>query len=1176
MHDQRSNANRMVRLFHSPSWLWLIAFIGVMLTLTSAQQARRDAESKAMQRLAFGADQITLRVEERLAAYALILQGASALLDASETVDRGEWRTFVKSLQASSLLDNTEGLGFARHLPADALDAHRGTMHTEGLADYAITPAGEREAYGPVHYIEPFSGRNRHALGYDMFAEPTRRAAMERARDTGRASLSGRVELVTEVGEPQPATLMYLPVYHRGMPRTSIAERRDALLGWVYMPYRMYDLMNGILGDHDWSDGQPMTLSLHESEDDARGALLYTSDPEPAPASPFRQVRHIDIAGQTWLLTFSHRAPGAAVDLTAAGWRLAGGLALTFLLCALLASLRGTRARALSMSRALTRTIRQREAQLEKAVARLRTIAARIPGVVYEYRLMPGGRSCFPYASDGMRHVYGVSPEQVQDDASAVFAAIHPDDRDAVMVSIARSGETQTPWRQEYRVRLPGGRVQWVFGDALPHAEADGAISWYGVITDITERKQTEAALHAAHLETRRFREALDHVASYIYMKDQNCRYTYANCTTLALLNCDADTLVGSVDDRFFDADTTARLHALDRRVLAGEQTTEEVVTRDADGNRHVYLEIKTPIRDDETIVGLLGISSDITLIKEHERQLEYLAHYDALTGLPNRVLLADRLGQAMAHEQRLGRRLAVAYLDLDGFKAINDRFGHSAGDHLLVTLAKRLREVMREGDTLSRLGGDEFVAVLIDLTDTQLAMPLLLRLLETTAQPVWYEGQCLKVSASIGVTFYPQAEGVEADQLLRQADQAMYQAKLAGKGRYHLFDPEHDRSVRSHHESLERLQQALEKEEFTLHYQPKVNMRSGEVIGVEALVRWSHPEHGLLAPSQFLPIIEEHALAETLGEWVIRHALAQVAAWRRMGLDLPVSVNMAARHLRQRELPTRLAELLAEQPGLPASRLELEILETSALGDLALISELLEACRRLGVRVSLDDFGTGYSSLTYLKRLPAGTVKIDQSFVRDILDAPEDLKILTGVLGLAGAFERRVIAEGVETLAHGQLLVRLGCELGQGYGIARPMLAESIPEWCAEWRPPIQWTNQVTLPTNWLPLLSAGIEHRAWYQQLHHDLDNETQPTSTPLADPSCHFCDWLARDHGQEYPDLGHLAMLHREAHRLVAILATPDINRDADRDISEYRRLLDNACVTLLAEIERLLTR
>nr|WP_269816231.1 EAL domain-containing protein [Halomonas sp. G15] len=278
----------------------------------------------------------------------------------------------------------------------------------------------------------------------------------------------------------------------------------------------------------------------------------------------------------------------------------------------------------------------------------------------------------------------------------------------------------------------------------------------------------------------------------------------------------------------------------------------------------------------------------------------------------------------------------------------------------------------------------------------------------------------------------------------------------------------------------------------------------------------------------------------------------------------------MAARQLRQRELPARLAELLAEQPTLPSGSLELEILETSALGDLALISELLEACRRLGVQVSLDDFGTGYSSLTYLKRLPAGTVKIDQSFVRDILGAPEDIKILAGVLGLANAFERQVIAEGVETLDHGQLLLRLGCELGQGYGIARPMPADAIADWCQEWQPPTSWAQQAPLAPGQLPLLVAGVEHRAWCRHLHHLLEADASPLPTPLADSHCHFCDWLALDH-DDLPDLDHLAALHREAHALVAAL----LERGVDGDTTEQHRTLDEACAILLAEIERLLT-
>jgi diguanylate cyclase (GGDEF)-like protein len=453
-----------------------------------------------------------------------------------------------------------------------------------------------------------------------------------------------------------------------------------------------------------------------------------------------------------------------------------------------------------------------------------------------------------------------------------------------------------------------------------------------------------------------------------------------------------------------------------------------------------------------------VALFSDITSIKAHQSQLEHIAHFDALTNLPNRVLLSDRLQQAMAQEQRRQQQLAVVYLDLDGFKAINDRHGHQTGDRVLITLAQRMKDALREGDTMARIGGDEFVAVLIDLQNTQASEPLLQRLLAAAAEPVLVGELSLQVSASLGVTFYPQAHEIDADQLLRQADQAMYQAKLAGKNRYHVFDAAQDISLRSHHENVERIRLALERGEFMLHYQPKVNMHSGVVIGAEALIRWRHPEKGLLAPAMFLPAIEDHPLAVEVGEWVIDTALTQIESWHAAALDLPVSVNICARQLQQANFVERLQTILARHPQVNPNSLELEVLETSALADMAQVSHVIEDCAKMGVSFALDDFGTGYSSLTYLKRLRVALLKIDQSFVRDMLDDPDDLAILKGVIGLAAAFKREVIAEGVETIAHGTALLQLGCELAQGYGIARPMPPEQMPEWVAEWQPDVAW----------------------------------------------------------------------------------------------------------------------
>ena len=455
-----------------------------------------------------------------------------------------------------------------------------------------------------------------------------------------------------------------------------------------------------------------------------------------------------------------------------------------------------------------------------------------------------------------------------------------------------------------------------------------------------------------------------------------------------------------------------------------------------------------------------VSLFTDITPMMEHNKQLEQIAHFDALTELPNRVLLADRLQQAMTQALRRGQQVGVAYLDLDGFKNVNDRYGHDMGDQLLIHLAAAMKATLRDGDTLARLGGDEFVAVLIDLDGVDSCKPLLTRLLTAAASPVTVNQCVLQVSVSIGVTFYPQATEVVADQLLRQADQAMYHAKLAGKNRFHIFDTAQDSSLRVHHESLERIRLALEQGEFVLHYQPKVNMRSGEVIGAEALIRWQHPEKGLLAPATFLPIIEDHTLAVEVGEWVIDTALTQIDTWHSTGLNMPVSVNIGARQLQQGDFVARLQAILAKHPQVNPSNLELEVLETSALADMEQVSQVIEDCARIGVNFALDDFGTGYSSLTYLKRLHVALLKIDQSFVRDMLDNPDDLAILEGVIGLAAAFKRKVIAEGVETVAHGTILLQMGCELAQGYGIARPMPADMLPAWAANWRPDPAWSE--------------------------------------------------------------------------------------------------------------------
>ena len=377
----------------------------------------------------------------------------------------------------------------------------------------------------------------------------------------------------------------------------------------------------------------------------------------------------------------------------------------------------------------------------------------------------------------------------------------------------------------------------------------------------------------------------------------------------------------------------------------------------------------------------------------------------------------------------------------------------------MLIALSVRMKEALREGDSLARIGGDEFVSVLADLTRVEDCEPVLERLLLAASEPVTIDDVVFNISASIGVTLYPQ-DNVEGDLLMRHADQAMYVAKESGKNRYHLFDTVQDDAVKIQRESLDAIRNALDHHQFVLYYQPKVNMRTGKVMGVEALIRWQHPERGLLNPIEFLPVIENSPMSIEIGDWVVDTALTQISQWQSAGLNLPIgiSVNIAAVQLQQPDFTDKLKVLLAAHPDVEPRKLELEVLETSALEDVHHVSIIMTACMSLGVKFALDDFGTGYSSLTYLRRLPASLIKIDQSFVRDMLVDSDDLAIVEGVISLARSFKRDVIAEGVETIEHGTKLLQLGCELAQGYGIAKPMPAKDIPVWVSEWTPDTDW----------------------------------------------------------------------------------------------------------------------
>jgi diguanylate cyclase (GGDEF)-like protein/PAS domain S-box-containing protein len=455
-----------------------------------------------------------------------------------------------------------------------------------------------------------------------------------------------------------------------------------------------------------------------------------------------------------------------------------------------------------------------------------------------------------------------------------------------------------------------------------------------------------------------------------------------------------------------------------------------------------------------------VGIFTDITEHKQQQEQIERLAYYDALTRLPNRVLLADRMQQALARADRMNRIVAVCYLDLDGFKPINDRYGHKAGDGVLTEISKRLQEFIRIEDTVARLGGDEFVLLLTDLTSEEGSEPILARVLEIVTRPCeLHNGVNVSVSASIGVTFYPNDHN-DSDVLLRHADQAMYQAKQLGRNRMHPFDPKYDQQTRKLRELKTKVLAGLAQGDFVLYWQPKVDLVHGHVVGAEALLRWKQADASIMLPGTFLPQLENDDLIIEIGDYVVKQAVATLSRWHELGLDLSASVNVAARQMLSPIFMFKLRDELEGRPDI-GRRLELEILETAALEDLDKVKRLINECKALGVSTALDDFGTGYSSMTYFRRLPVDTVKIDQSFVRDMLDNADDLAIVQGILGLTKAFAKTSVAEGVELTEQLSVLQSMGCDIAQGYAIGYPMPEQEFLRWLEEYKPDMAWAQR-------------------------------------------------------------------------------------------------------------------
>ncbi|MBS0329606.1 MAG: EAL domain-containing protein [Proteobacteria bacterium] len=672
----------------------------------------------------------------------------------------------------------------------------------------------------------------------------------------------------------------------------------------------------------------------------------------------------------------------------------------------------------------------------------LTTITDNLVGMIYRCRI--DAIWTMEYVSEGCHKLTGYRPDELVFNNRVSYDQMTlPEDREHVSRTIRAALAANEAFDVEYRIRRADGKVRWVLERGVGLVDPHGHLAWIeGFIQDISERMAANEALHEA---VRRYRSIFEHATEGIFQTTPEGRYLNANPALAHIYgHASPDELVAHLHDIQRQLYVLPERRAEFVRLMQAHgvvRNFESQVYR-RDGHIIWISENARAVRDaDGSVQFFEGTVVDITERKQHEAVLEHQASHDSLTGLPNRSLLRDRIEQAIVKAQRDHHLVAVVFVDLDHFKLINDSLGHHVGDRLLLEVADRLMACVRGHDSVARQGGDEFVLVLTELHEDNEILAIVSRLLEIISQPWMDEGQEYGLSCSVGISCYPQ-DGSDPDALLRCADAAMYKAKESGRSTYHFYTPELNQAISERLELENSLRHALEREEFRVYYQPRIDVASGRIIGAEALIRWDCPGKGIIPPDSFISIAEETGLIIPIGQWILEEACRQNSAWQRAGLPLiNVSVNLSPIQFRHTGLVQAVASALV-QAGLDPAFLELELTESFVMHDAKRINVAMKSLKTLGVDIAVDDFGTGYSSLSYLKRFPVDRLKVDKSFVRDIDSDPDDAAIVRAIITLGHALGLKVVAEGVETLAHLEFLRQHGCDELQGYYFSRPIPA--------------------------------------------------------------------------------------------------------------------------------------
>lgn len=1036
--------------------LLIVLTFGLAASLSLARYAQQLQATSEKNLLVQQTDMLRLALLNHYNAKQQVLLGAAGLFSASDDVSRQEWHAYVQSLGIEQRFPGLQRIGYAESLTADTLSSHIQRMRAEGLTDYVVFPLDASNLPPTaVVFLEPYNEANRRAIGFNMYSDPIRRAAMDRARDTGQPALSGRVALLQNAFDPSKAYVMlYVPVYRNGKPTDTVEARRAALRGWVYSPLSIEGLIRGTF---KYRTAELSIELLDQTEQnpesgETRPIVLFGKEGQAAEENRGLEKKSLSllIAGRQWMVRVRLDSPAQTGNLSAPVVILISGASLTLLICALVLILGSSesraRALALEMTAALRRSEERQRAILQNTADGIMTTDEQ--GIVRSFNA--AAEAMFGYRDYEVigQNVSMLMPVGFQPDHDSHVTSLGPHPPNG------RLGER----REVLGLRRNGEAFPvWLAVSKMPAAEDQELI---GMVSDISERKQAEQQLATAN----RLRESIVESAPLaILSTDKHGRILSYNAAAELLFGYTQAEAVGQmlVDCLFDDA----QLESLARKtsqypqdnerpgidvIIQGVQfsrmTIDEWSCKHKDGS---HLDVESSISmltgPDGSLSGYLFMLQDISERKKTRNAIEHMAHHDALTGLPNRALLHDRLQQAMKRATRERRTLAVLMLDLDHFKRINDSLGHHAGDEMLLVVSQRLYQALRETDTVSRMGGDEFVILLPDVSGPEDVSTIIDKLLEHLNQPLRLDGHELSISASIGVCMYPD-HGHSAEEILKLADTAMYQAKDSGRGHFRFFESQMLGISQQRLETEVALRKALSRKELCLNYQPQVNLADGMLIGCEALLRWNHPVLGQVSPQQFIPLAEESGLIEKIGEWVLHEACAQTRAMQ-IQLQHPkllVSVNISPRQFMRGDLRKTLERVL-QSSGLAASCLEIEITESMLLEYGERTLDLLRDIRSMGIQVAIDDFGIGYSNLSYIKRFPIDRLKIDQSFIRDIHQDANDAAVVSAIIVIAQTLHLGVTAEGIETPEQLNFLIDRQCEMGQGYLFGKPLPQEDF-----------------------------------------------------------------------------------------------------------------------------------